>query len=162
MQYDLTPQIYSIYRNIGFPENKITNAYSDASYLQSINSSPAIDYNNSLYYYYYTDSNLTNSQKINSTANSINYSGVNTNLSSINNSYPYYGNINSNISSISNNLYSHVPKNNSINFPNSISSLSNNSVTSNPYISSSNSLQQASMLNIRESMYNNLGLVNIT
>ena len=161
MQYDLTPQIYSIYRNVGFPEIKIANAYSNANYLQTINSSPAIDYNNSLYYYY-TNSNLINSQDINSTGGSINYSGVNTNLSSINNVYPYYGDINSNISSKSNNLYSYVPMNNSIYYPNTISSLSNISVTSNPYISSSNSLQQASMLNIRESMYNNLGLVNIT
>ena len=68
--------------------------------------------------------------------------------------------INSNISSKSNNLYSYVPMNNSIYYPNTISSLSNISVTSNPYISSPNSLQQGSLLNIRESMYNNLGLVN--
>ena len=91
MQYDLTPQIYSIYRNVGFPEIKIANAYSNANYLQTINSSPAIDYNNSLYYYY-TNFNLINSQDINSTGDSINYTGVNTNLSSINNAYPYYGN----------------------------------------------------------------------
>jgi len=158
-QYNLTSQIYSGYSNTGIPETKIANTYLNAGYLQSINSSPKIDYNNSLYYYY-TNSNLTNSQDINYTASSNNYTGVNTNLTSINNVYPYYGNINSNTSSISNNLYSYVPINNSFYYPNNISSLSNISVTSNPYISSSNSLQQASLLDMRGSIYNNIGLVN--
>lgn len=158
-QYDLISQIYSGYSNIGIPQAKIANAYLNSGYLQSIKSSPKIDYNNSLYYYY-TNSNLTNSQDINYTVSSNNYTGVNSNLSSINNVYPYYVNINSNTSSISNNLYSYVPINNTFYYPNNISSLSNISVTSNPYISSSNSLQQKSLLDIRGSIYNNIGLVN--
>ena len=158
-QYDLTSQIYSHYGNIEFTGNKIANDYSNSNYLQSIESSPKIDYNNSQYYYY-TNSNLTSYQDTSSTTSSINYTGVNTNLSSINNSYPYYSIADSNISSISNPISNYVPLNNSIYYPNHISSLNNASVTNNLYISSLNSLPQTSLLNMKGSNNNNIGLVN--
>ena len=158
-QYDLTSQIYSHYGNIEFTGNKIANDYSNTNYLQSIESSPTIDYNNSQYYYY-TNSNLTSYQDTSSTTSSINYTGVNTNLSSINNSYPYYSIVDSNISSISNPISNYVPLNNSIYYPNHISSLNNASVTNNLYISSLNSLPQTSLLNMKGSNNNNIGLVN--
>ena len=158
-QFDLTSQIYSDYRIFGIPETKIANTYTNSNYLQSINTSPKIDYNNSQYYYY-SNSNLANYQDINSTRTSINYTGVNTNLSSINNAYPYYGNIDSNTSNISNTLYNYVPLNNSIYFPNQISSLHNSSVMNNQHIYPLNSLQQKSLLDLRGSNTNNIFLVN--
>ena len=158
-QYDLTSQIYYDYRSIGIPETKIANAYTNVDYFQSINASPKIDYNNSQYYYY-TNSNLTTYQDTNYTSGSINYTGVNTNLSSINNSYPYYGIIDSKTSNISSPLYNYVPLNNSIYFPNQVSSLNNISLTNNQHISSLNSLQQTSLLDMRGSNINSIALVN--
>lgn len=157
-QYVLTSQIYSDYRNIGFPDTKITNDYSNANYLHSINSSPKVGYNNSQYFYY-SYPNLTTYQDTNSTTSSINYTGVNTNLSSINSASSYYSNLDSITTNISYPIYNYVPLENSIYFPNQISYLNNALNTNNQHISSLNSLQQASLLGIKGTN-NNIGLAN--
>ena len=158
--YDLTPQIYSEYRNIGFPDSKIKNGYSNsnANYLHSINSSTKVGNNNSQYFYY-TNPNLTTYQDTNSTTSSINYTGVNTNLSSVNSASSYYSNLDSITSNISNLIYNYVPVKNSNYFPNQISYLNNALNKNNQHISSLNSLQQASLLGIRGTN-NNIGLAN--